>query len=323
MTEPESTPFHEGERAIQERYGIHEQLAKRGRRMIRPYMPDQHRDFYSKLPFLIVGSTDQAGNPWASIVAGPPGFAQTPDATRLQVSAQPLPGDPLATHLKPGASVGMLGLEPHTRRRNRLNGKIERTANGAAPGFRVQVDQTFGNCPKFIVPREAIFQPLDPETAPKISHFERLDSDAQRLISEADTFFIASAHEAPNLHASDTLTIDRSAYGVDVSHRGGDPGFVTLAGDGAFHYPDYRGNQHFNTLGNLVCNPKSGYLFVDFSSGRILMLTGTSSIEWDQGGTGFPAGAERMLRFELTRGICIENALPLRWAPPKPKPTKR
>ncbi|TFW08490.1 flavin-nucleotide-binding protein, partial [Oxalobacteraceae bacterium OM1] len=38
---PES-PFHDGERAVQQRVGVADKVETSGRRVIRDYMPDQH-----------------------------------------------------------------------------------------------------------------------------------------------------------------------------------------------------------------------------------------------------------------------------------------
>ena len=47
--------------------------------MIRDYMPDQHREFYSQLPFIFLGYADGEGNPWASALFGESGFIESPD----------------------------------------------------------------------------------------------------------------------------------------------------------------------------------------------------------------------------------------------------
>ena len=33
--------------------------------MIRDAMPEQHREFFAQLPFVIAGTVDQTGQPWA------------------------------------------------------------------------------------------------------------------------------------------------------------------------------------------------------------------------------------------------------------------
>ena len=58
-----------------------------------------------------------------------------------------------------------------------------------------------------------------------------------------------------------------------MSHRGGKPGFVGVQGD-TLAIPDFRGNRFYNTLGNLLGDPRAGLLFVDFASGDILQIQG-------------------------------------------------
>jgi hypothetical protein len=56
---------------------------------------------------------------------------------------------------------------------------------------------------------------------------------------------------------------------VDVSHRGGNAGFVRIGNDGVLTIPDFDGNLFFSTLGNIFVNGKAGLLFVDFATGDI------------------------------------------------------
>src|SRR5688500_17224948 len=124
-------PFHEGERELQALAGSLEQSDVLGSRGMRETMPDPHRDFFARLPFVLIGSMGGDGQPHASLLAGPPGFLSSPDPRQLIVAARPHAADPLAGALRPGAALGVLGIEPHTRRRNRLNGIVsEVTATG-------------------------------------------------------------------------------------------------------------------------------------------------------------------------------------------------
>ncbi|WP_195847219.1 pyridoxamine 5'-phosphate oxidase family protein, partial [Bordetella pertussis] len=68
-------PWHGGELAMQERAGARERMAQLGPRVIRDYMPQQHRDFFAQLPFMLLATVDAQGDPWASVLEGPPGFA--------------------------------------------------------------------------------------------------------------------------------------------------------------------------------------------------------------------------------------------------------
>ena len=90
------SPFHAGERSVQERLGIGERMLGIGQRAIRTWMPEQHQRFFEQLPFMLAGSVDGQGRPWASVLVGQPGFVQAPDAQRLEFSARPIEGDPLS-----------------------------------------------------------------------------------------------------------------------------------------------------------------------------------------------------------------------------------
>lgn len=301
------SPFHRGELAIQARLGVQPQMDKQGRRIIRDYLPDQHRQFFAQLPYVIVGTIDAADNLWASMLVGEPGFLSSPDPRTLQISAKPLFGDPLATTLADGMDIGLLGIELHTRRRNRLNGTITATH---ADGFAVQVQQSFGNCPQYIQARMFELGELDSTTHPPIYACSALTNVEQSMIAIADTFFIATAYQDPSAGL---------ARGIDVSHRGGKPGFVRIDDPQTLTIPDFSGNNHFNTFGNLELNPRAGLLFIDFDRGSLLYLTGTAEVIWGAEINTY-AGAERLLRFHLGHGYRVEGSLPLRWTAPEFSP---
>ncbi len=304
---PES-PFHEGELAIQARLGAQERMDKQGRRVIREYLLDQHQQFFAQLPYAIVGTVDETGNPWVSILVGEPGFMFSPNPQTLQISAKPLFGDPLANTLNNGIDIGFLGIELHTRRRNRLNGTVTVIHND---GFEVQVGQSFGNCPQYIQARMFELRENETVTNKPIHQIDKFGESEQSLISSADTFFIATAYQAKSAGA---------ASGVDVSHRGGKLGFVRLDNNRTLTIPDFSGNCHFNTFGNLELNPKAGLLFLDFDSGNLLYLTGTAHVIWDGDEIKTYEGAERLLRFHLEKGYRLEETLPLRWSAPDISP---
>lgn len=288
-------PFHRGEREVQARAGVAERMAVAGKHAIRAHMSEQHREFFEQLPFVVVGSVDDSGQPWASVLAGFPGFMEA-TADSLRVNALPLSGDPLV--LAPGRSLGLLGIEPHTRRRNRMNGIVESVD---ASGFSVRVQQSFGNCPKYIQAREASYFPRTPGEVVRSS---TLDAEGVRMLRAADTFFIATAYpEADGVRS----------HGVDVSHRGGKPGFIRVE-DAVLKIPDYVGNNYFNTLGNLAVNPRAGVLVIDFESGDVLFLAVTVAVVWEGNEVESEKGAKRLLRMRPGEMIRRPLATPLAWS---------
>ena len=299
--------FHAGEQAVQARVGVQAQMAQIGPRVLRDHMPDQHREFFGLLPFVLVGSVDALGQPWASVLAGAPGFMHSPDPTHLHIRAQVLPHDPLNHTLHEGAAIGLLGMQPHTRRRNRMNGTVHLQDDGLV----VEVGQSFGNCPKYIQAREPVFMP-DVAAGQLVHQGPGLDEASRDLIRAADTFFIATSH--PEAAAG-----GEPRHGVDVSHRGGAPGFVKVEGQ-RLTVPDFAGNQFFNTLGNIAVQPLVGLLFMDFEHGDRLYIAARASVVWDGAELAAFEGAQRLLRLDVTQVVHAQGGLPLRWGPAERSP---
>jgi predicted pyridoxine 5'-phosphate oxidase superfamily flavin-nucleotide-binding protein len=294
------TPFHPGERAVQVRAGVRDDADALGG-MIRSQMPPQHRAFYAQLPFLALGAADAHGDMWATLATGPAGFLSTPDEETLRIGARLLPTDPLYDALQVGSELGALGIEMPTRRRNRVNGTIVDIDNES---MTMSVTQSFGNCPRYIWKRQ--LTPRDAADAGSASIIamqgQALDAAGMAFVSRADTFFVATHFASP----------EAGNGGADVSHRGGQPGFVRVDDARTLYWPEFNGNKLYNTLGNLAANPHAGLLFVDWAEGAMLHLTGRAQIVWDDLADKTFAGAELFVRFTIDRVRRVEHALPYR-----------
>ncbi|MBJ2245112.1 pyridoxamine 5'-phosphate oxidase family protein [Pseudomonas haemolytica] len=295
MNSIEQSPWHVGERHLQESAGVAERMAMIGPKVIRDHLPEQHRDFYPLLPYLILGVVDEQGIPWATMLEGAPGFAHSPDPQALQIDSLPSKSDPASAGVTRGASVGLLGIDLNTRRRNRMNGRIGSLDHD---GFAVDVVHTFGNCPKYIQLRPVAGVARKPGDTAECS--TSLDAAAQTLIRNADTFFVASYVDQHG---------ERS---VDVSHRGGNTGFVRVEGN-VLTIPDFAGNLFFNTLGNLRANPIAGLLFVDFETGDVLQVAGRTSLILSGPPVAEFEGAQRLWTVTVEHVVRRPAALALRW----------
>jgi predicted pyridoxine 5'-phosphate oxidase superfamily flavin-nucleotide-binding protein len=272
------SPFHAGESAAQRLAGVPTPHPLG----IRPFMPDQHRDFFALLPYVLIAARDSAGWPMPTMLAGLPGFISSPDPTTLHVDLAADDRDPVRAMLSPGAQFGLLGIDLSTRRRNRANGRVASRDDRA---LTLSIEQSFGNCPQYIQLKDATWH--EGVTSAPPEHFGGLDDAARALIGHADTFFVASGSES----------------GLDISHRGGPSGFVRIE-DETLVIPDYRGNRFFNTLGNLLLDSRASLLFVDFERGDTLVVRGRVEIEW---------GPERVWRLKVEGGWWRRDVLPLRW----------
>ncbi|NLS01102.1 2Fe-2S iron-sulfur cluster binding domain-containing protein [Rhizobium sp. P38BS-XIX] len=294
------SPWHRGELEIQKKAGVVEKMDDIGRRFIRNHLIEQHRLFYTQLPFLVVGTVDEAGDPWATIITGHPGFLRATDDYTLKAAFTRDPSDPADRGFNEGDPIGVLGIELHTRRRNRLNGNV---ANVGAAGFDLRVVHSYGNCPRYIQLRDFYFA-RDPSVpfSGEIENLQGLDDEARKAITSADSFFVASYSE------------EGGSRQVDGSHRGGKPGFVRIGDDGVLTIPDFNGNLFFNTLGNILLNGRAGLTFTDFATGDMLQMTGKAEVVLESPEIEAFQGAERLWRFRPEKLIRRRGALAIRWS---------
>lgn len=297
--------YHPGEIAAQQHAGLVEQ-AELSRGAIGTAVPPPAVAFLEEQPVLFVGAADTHGQMWASLLTGSPGFVQVqarntgppdvPGGSTVHVAARPVQADPLADVLGQPGQIGTLAIEPATRRRMRLNGRYRPTS----AGLSISAEQVYANCPKYI-------QQRTPHPAPHCARpalctvTAALDDMQRRLLAGADTFFVAT----------------RSADGdADVSHRGGRPGFVQVLSGTELRWPDYVGNAMMMTLGNLQQDAAAGLLFLDWQTGTTLQLTGTATVDWDPARAYDFPGAQRAVRYHITRVVQIDHASALAWTAP-------
>jgi hypothetical protein len=284
--------YHFGELEVQARAGVQHQAERVGK-IISSAMPLAAQEFLLHQPFAVLSSVDMRGQVWISILTGKPGFMRARDEQTVTIEGVPPGHDPLRENLQANPNIGMLAIEFATRKRMRVNGKGELRDNHVI----LYAEQVYSNCPKYIQAREWELPDITPQTS-SATRSSALTMPQQAWIKQADTFFIGSFHPQG---------------GADSSHRGGNPGFVTVLDEKTLLWPDYIGNNMFNTLGNITAYPQAGLLFVDFDKGATLQLTGTAKIIWDMShAVEFP-GAQRLVEFRCKEVIETQSAIPLSW----------
>ncbi|MBT2439212.1 pyridoxamine 5'-phosphate oxidase family protein [Streptomyces sp. ISL-36] len=275
--------YNKGSLAVQERVGVRELAAHVGR-SITPGIRPVAAAFLEHQPMLVLGAADAEGHVWSTLLTGAPGFVRATGPHTISV-ATTIP-------VVDGAPVGTIALDPRTRRRMRLNG----IARPSARGFTVDAEQVFSNCPKYLQKRE-LYAPDLATPAGVARRGAALTPDQERFVRAADTFFLATV--APD--------------GADASHRGGNPGFVRVDSPTELSWRDYPGNAMFLSLGNLESDGRAGLLFLDWSTGTTLQLSGHAHTEYGLEGA-------RTTRFRVERTVEIPSASPLRWSRPEYSP---
>ncbi|WP_048692435.1 pyridoxamine 5'-phosphate oxidase family protein [Catenovulum maritimum] len=304
--------FHIGEQKLQQSVGKQSQMAEIGQKYIRDYMPQQHSEFFSNLPYLFVGYLDDNQNPWAGIIYKKQPLISIITDKKLRLNEPDFSSINATQHkISANDKLGLLGLDLSNKRRNRLSVQVNNTTNTQV---ELKVLQSFGNCPKYINTRKLIQpSPLDAKAETNQKKLTRLDEKAVRLIQKSDTFFVASYYQqSAQNDSSSNQSLTPASHGADVSHRGGKPGFVKLDQNKELIIPDYAGNNFFNTLGNIEETGKAGLLFFDFSTGDILTMTGEARIDWQAKNLDEFSDAHRLWRFKMTNAYWLKQALPFR-----------
>jgi predicted pyridoxine 5'-phosphate oxidase superfamily flavin-nucleotide-binding protein len=273
--------FHEGELAVQRAAGVQLQ-ARRLQGMLDPADLSGGADrFLSLQAFAALTARDGGGVLWTSPLAAAPGFLRGHDDV-LKIAALPRVGDPLRD-LPIGQQVGLIAIDFNARRRMRINGILAAATDG---GLVVDVDQAYGNCPQYIHRHELDASVLAAGHAPGFEQGTALTSAAQALVAGADTFFLGTTHPT---------------RGNDASHRGGPPGFVRVVCPTRLWWPDFAGNNMFNSFGNLAVDDEAALLFTDFTTGATVQMSGTARLQWTQPGEPGDDGAVgRRVEFSVT-----------------------
>ena len=198
--------FHAGELGVQRQRGAR-RAAERVGRIVESEIPPRLGPLLGRHRMAVAASLDARRRPWASLLAGSPGFVQVVDEHLLRVVVDPTMDELLVTNLTAHADVGLLVIDPETRERWRVNGRGQLRPEG----LFILVDQVYGNCPKYIH-RRRVAATSNPE-AGRPTRAESLDRRQRALVAEADTFFIATWHPARlRLHAHGVGTAGDPAW---------------------------------------------------------------------------------------------------------------
>lgn len=227
--------------------------------------------FLASQRFAALTGRDHNGVLWVSPLAAPPGFLRG-QAGVLHVSASPRDGDPLH-EIQAGQQVGLIAIDFATRRRLRINGELVGADHAS---LTVRIDQSYGNCPKYIHHRAIDVARLAAAPSKRPGRATLLDTADQAMIARSDTFFLGTTHPT---------------RGSDASHRGGPPGFVRVDSPSRLWWPDFAGNNMFNSYGNLAVDDEAALLFLDFDTGAALHVSGTAHVRWTAPGAAGDDGA--------------------------------
>ena len=180
----------------------------------------------------------------------------------------------------------------------------ENAGKAAEAQLVLKIEQSLGNCPKYLNRKTITSNTPQPRL---LSSSPLLSDEAIDLIHKADLFFVASAQTHEDM---------------DCNHRGGPPGFIRVtnshatsstgqSGEGSvIVWPEYSGNNLYQTLGNLISTPRAGLCIPDFPSGDVLYLTGTTEVLVGEDASSVIAKSKLAVKFVVTGARHVKNGLP-------------
>ncbi|KAL8905054.1 MAG: hypothetical protein Q9207_002869 [Kuettlingeria erythrocarpa] len=331
--------------SICERIGWHEGEDEMHSKLRVPYQDNPTSPFLtpygarsvSNSPLLALGTLDEAGRPWTTLLGGEAGFARPLGQSIVGIRTLVDPAyDPVVrtllggTHEEnvPGQSsqhhaVSALSIDPATRSRCKLAGTMVAGAldqvgtnlgDTQAPSKEgqmvIKVEQSLGlnptsNCPKYISKKQII--PSLPEPALGFDTLP-LRAEAIELLAKVDLFFLTSSY----------------GKSLSTNNRGGSPGFIRIMQNNdsgtTLIYPEYSGNQLYQTLGNLCVSPKAGFVVPDFDTGDVLYMSGTTEIVVGKDAAAILPRSNLAVKLHVEKVFFVRKGLAFRAQAGQPSP---
>ena len=262
-----SSVYHEGEHFIQELMGVREQSNSLSS-MIQNEIPLVAAQFLRGLNFCVMtfsldnqalfSYTPTSKELVSCVVYGLNTFIEVKNNNEIFIDLHKKSFIPSSIMDAISINVGLLGLDFENRMRIRVNGKGKILNNQ----LQLTVNEVYSNCPKYIHNRK-IVDVIEFDKKAYVQEYVELNHECKKLIANSNTFFISSYH---------------MKKGADISHKGGDKGFLKVLSSTQLEFEDYPGNNMYNSLGNIYTNPHVSVLIIDFESNDILHIKGKAKI---------------------------------------------
>lgn len=243
------------------------------------------RRFIEAQPFFFMATTDASRQPRCNIVwrtqdatGGDLPLLKVIDSKTLMFPVHSF--DDLVTpgqHVGLSSGIGLLFVDFARQARYRINGRAKLqpdvTLHGmewpAAGGvLEIAVEQAYANCGARVVERRAGESELAVPVNPAVR--DRLTLDTTKFIASQCFFFVATANAEGDC--------DCSYKGREQLPEGGIDPLLLVLDAKTVVLPDYKGNNMFNTIGNLIVNAGISLLFVDLIARARFRVNGQARI---------------------------------------------
>jgi uncharacterized protein len=282
--------FHPGELEAQAR-SDETVAAQRLGPVVRPFLVPAGTELIESARLAAATTLDPDGAPTLSLLTTEAGGFGTVGHSGLTIPRAALvPEDVLFANVKGDRRIGLVFLDPSTRGRFRVNGEV---VNFRTDPLEVTIVEAFPNCKKYLVRQELTANGRAPGESGEARGRGIAPAHAA-LLREASLIFVGTAN--PQGH-------------FDAATRSGDPGFVREIAPGHFEIPDLPGNAMYQSIGNLLLEPRASIGLL--AGSEFVVLTGSATTHWEeaaerQGGTG------RFWRFRPEHWRRVPLSLPVR-----------
>ena len=323
--------WHEGEKKMHRLTRVEQQDNPTS-----PFLTPRAAHLIQRFPLMAVGTLDGENRPWCTVWGGETPMSQTVAQsiigirTNVDASFDPVveaiwqgkDGGEVVKEEAPGRMISALSISLEDRNRVKLAGRMvagaltahtsndeEETESENSSHQKgkvgqiqlvVKIEQSLGNCPKYLNKNTitpAIPSPVLASTA------TYLTAEAIDLISKADFFFISSVHAHSDM---------------DCNYRGGPAGFLRisqptlLSSPTTLIWPEYSGNNLYQTLGNLSSTPLAGIVIPDLTTGSVLYITGTTTLHHGPSARALLAKSNLAVSLTVTGARLVRTGLPFR-----------
>ncbi len=271
--------YHAGELEMQRAFDVEARGAGMAMNIVR-VLSDKHLNVLAHSDLMAVALIDDA-HPVTELLTGAPGFLG-PDGTRTVVEVRPEHPLPSLLHTQRGVpfEIGTLAVDFVDKGRVRVNGIGTVVDDGL---LTIAIDHVFPNCKSHVLYRKSTLA-LDADGA----------ADREPSIATADGLGdddIAFAHRTETLFLATSARVDGD---VDVAYRGGPHGFVT-ATTRRLEFVEYRGNDMFQSLGNLHLHRACSVSLVSLRERRLVAVMGQGRLERDGDSQSVVVDVERVV----------------------------
>lgn len=284
----------------QRRTGLKDEFEARGQAMTTPTVPADMASQIAELDSTLLARLDGQGFPTCEALVGDRGLWTLAAPDRLVLKATALDGRVLAA----GEPVALLAFVGQNRlRRLRVAGVVA----GTGPReMTVLVRQVLTKSGRYVHHRVRANVRREQPAGNQLScdWLDHLDDTMRAVSSDAETLFVATRHAEP---------CTAHQHGLDVSHRGGLPGFVVALDEHTLLWPELPGIGHLSTLENLTLDGRCGLLLLAAGHNAAVRLSGRAEVLWRDAETRRLTGCDRAVRFRVERACLVPDQYGSAW----------